>query len=271
MFGSTGSGRWRALVVAVAVSLALGTSGFLAGPAGGTRRSADRPAPSPAAAEVGPLFAGGPGGRHFCTASVVRSGPGDLILTAAHCVSGTGTGLYFAPGYRDGLAPFGYWRVTAAYVEPAWSRSAVPQADYAFLRVVPSGTARPSRIQAAVGGETLATSPAPGTPVTVRGYPEGSGGGPVACAARTYVHQGYAAFDCAGFSGGTSGGPWLSATTAGAPVVVGLIGGLKQGGCSASVSYSPQLGVAAQALLARAAAGGPADSVPAAPPDGCSS
>src|SRR5579884_3747285 len=213
MFGSTGSGRWRALVVAVAVSLALGTSGFLAGPAGGTRRSADRPAPSPAAAEVGPLFAGGPGGRHFCTASVVRSGPGDLILTAAHCVSGTGTGLYFAPGYRDGLAPFGYWRVTAAYVEPAWSRSAVPQADYAFLRVVPSGTARPSRIQAAVGGATLA----------------------------------------------------------GAPVVVGLIGGLKQGGCSASVSYSPQLGVAAQALLARAAAGGPADSVPAAPPDGCSS
>ncbi|HET9732252.1 MAG TPA: trypsin-like peptidase domain-containing protein [Acidimicrobiales bacterium] len=219
---------------------------------------------------VGPLFAGGAGGRHFCSASVVAAASRDLILTAAHCVSGTGEGLYFAPGYRDGTAPFGYWRVTAAYVDPAWLRSAAPQADFAFLRVVPVAPSQRRPVQEVVGGAALGAAPPTGARVDVTGYPAGFGG-PVSCAATTYQRAGYPAFRCAGFSDGTSGGPWLSRSGHGPARAVGLIGGLEQGGCSPAVSYSPRLGAPAQALLARASAGGPSDVVPAAPGDGCAS
>jgi Trypsin len=59
---------------------------------------------------VGALFtvSGGQLGRHFCTASVVDSPPGDLVITAAHCVSGMAAGqIAFVPGYRSGVAPYG--------------------------------------------------------------------------------------------------------------------------------------------------------------------
>jgi hypothetical protein len=40
---------------------------------------------------VGALFTTSSGqlGKHFCTASVVDSPAGDLLMTAAHCVTGT--------------------------------------------------------------------------------------------------------------------------------------------------------------------------------------
>src|SRR5579862_7309346 len=50
--------------------------------------------------QVGVLLAGpSVHGNHFCSASVVHSPAGNVIATAAHCVSGTGAGLLFAPGY----------------------------------------------------------------------------------------------------------------------------------------------------------------------------
>src|SRR5581483_10874289 len=53
---------------------------------------------------------------HICTGSVVHSPAHDLVLTAAHCVAGPGLGYDFAPGYHDGIAPFGVWSVRHAYV-----------------------------------------------------------------------------------------------------------------------------------------------------------
>ena len=88
--------------------------------------------------QVGALFAGSSDqGLHFCTASVVHSRGGDVIATAAHCVAGTGTGLLFVPGYHDGIAPYGTWTVSAAYVDPRWLGDHEPMADYAFLTVAP--------------------------------------------------------------------------------------------------------------------------------------
>ena len=61
---------------------------------------------------VGALFASadytGSTAAHFCTATVIDSPAGDLVLTAAHCVAGASQGAYtpgqitFAPGYDDG-------------------------------------------------------------------------------------------------------------------------------------------------------------------------
>src|SRR6516162_6297864 len=59
---------------------------------------------------VGALFTTSAGklGRHFCTASVVNSPAGDLVITAAHCVSGT-SNVAFVPGYDRGATPYGVW------------------------------------------------------------------------------------------------------------------------------------------------------------------
>jgi hypothetical protein len=67
------------------------------------------------------------------------------------------------------------------------------------------------------------------------------------------------AFTCDGFTGGTSGGPFLTgrgpAAAAGGGVVIGLIGGFEQGGELASVSYSPRFGRAVQSLYRTAERG----------------
>src|ERR1700733_13773224 len=121
---------------------------------------------------VGALFStiGGKLGHHFCTASVVNSPNGDLAITAAHCVSGLSGIVPFVPGYDEGATPYGVWTVNAVYVDKAWSTSANPDDDVAFLRVSQPGSIVP--IEDVTGAEQLAT----GTParqlVQVIGYPE---------------------------------------------------------------------------------------------------
>ncbi len=59
-------------------------------------------APAAAAAAVGALFTttGGRLASHFCTASVLDSPAGDLVMTAAHCLSGLAPSQFlFVPGY----------------------------------------------------------------------------------------------------------------------------------------------------------------------------
>jgi hypothetical protein len=65
---------------------------------------------------VGALFTTSAGqlGQHFCTASVVDSPAGDLVITAAHCVTGTSGTIEFVPGYDRGSQPYGAWTVTSS-------------------------------------------------------------------------------------------------------------------------------------------------------------
>ncbi len=193
------------------------------------------------------------GGDHFCTASVVDSPTRDLLVTAAHCVFGTGASIEFAPLLHDTALPAGVWDVTKIYIDPAWTKSFDPRHDVAFLRVAPHGR---TRVQDVVPGHLLG-SPTAGQPVNVSGYPLGSRGRPITCTAPLSLVDGYSAIGCAGFGNGTSGGPWVQAGH-----VVGVIGGLEQGGCSPDVEYSTPFGAAVQALFARAVAGGPGDLVP---------
>jgi len=223
--------------------------------------------------QVGALFAGAADqGLHFCSASVVHSPAGNVIATAAHCLSGTGVGLWFVPGYHDGVAPYGTWAVEAAYVDPRWLRDRDPHADYAFLTVSPQRVdGRPVEVEQAVGGDRLAVDRGFTTPVTVVAYPGRVGGRAIMCAATTYAHQGYPGFDCRGYVDGTSGGAWLTdyrpATRRGR--LYGVIGGLHQGGCSPDTSYTSYFDASTAKVLDRAARAATPDTVPSAGGDGC--
>jgi V8-like Glu-specific endopeptidase len=206
---------------------------------------------------VGALFtmSGGKLGRHFCTASVINSPHGDLVITAAHCVSGT-SGVVFVPGYDRGATPYGVWTVTKIYADRSWTASSDPNDDVAFLQVGQPRSIVP--IEDVTGAEQLET----GTParqlVDVIGYPD-SAGTPIAC--RNWTREPMSdqlEFDCGGYTDGTSGGPFLAdvnpRTAQG--TVIGVIGGYEQGGLTPQISYSPMFGANVAALYQLAVAGG---------------
>jgi len=220
---------------------------------------------------VGPVFPAGIGSPHECTGAVARSDQANLVLTAAHCLTGTGAGVAFVPGYHDGLAPFGVWTVDGVYVDPRWVAGQDPRFDYAVVTVVPArdGRRRPGRLSDLVGGYAVGVAPVPGRRVEVPAYAAGSNDVPFTCPAPTYSLNGYPAFDCHGYVSGTSGSPWLTRDRDGVPVIRGVIGGLHQGGCVEYTSYSSRFTPAVQALLVRATRGGPADELPLPGGDGC--
>ncbi|MFJ4715465.1 trypsin-like serine peptidase [Streptomyces sp. NPDC088785] len=193
------------------------------------------------------------GGPHFCSAGIVHSPSRDLLVTAAHCVFGGGATIEFAPLLHDSELPGGVWSVTGVYIDPAWTRSFDPRHDVAFLRVAPQAG---KKIEDVVPGAPLGT-PRAQQPVTVSGYPMGSRGRPLTCTAPLEDVDGYSGIHCAGFGSGTSGGTWLQDGQ-----LVGVIGGLEQGGCAPDVEYSTPFGDDVRTLFARATAGGRGDLAP---------
>jgi V8-like Glu-specific endopeptidase len=197
--------------------------------------------------------------RHFCTAAVVDSPAGNLLITAAHCVSGSRPGrLAFVPGYHDGRAPYGVWLVTRVFVDSQWLRTENPGHDVAFLTVRRAGSGAGPAIQQVTGGERLGTGWPSRAWVQVIGYPS-AGRQPVTCRNRTRpLGRGQLEFTCAGYTDGTSGGPFLARVRAatGDGTVIGVIGGYEQGGDLAAVSYSPRFGRAVRALYRAAASSG---------------
>lgn len=209
-------------------------------------------APDP---RVGAIFLGGQS-LHTCTASVVHSTAGDLILTAAHCMAG-GVDASFVPAFTEKAEPQEFWHVDAVYEDPRWVATQSPLADFAVARV--SRQDDESVEAEAGGGMTIGPSPRSGTDIAVTGYGLGVGGAPVGCTARVALERGYPSIRCAGLVDGTSGSPWFVGTT-----VVGITGGLDGGGCDENISYTSPFDGAITALLARAEAGGPADVAPSA-------
>jgi V8-like Glu-specific endopeptidase len=208
---------------------------------------------------VGALFVVSSGGlgRHFCTASVVHSPHEDLVITAAHCVSSKAPGqIAFVPGYHDGDDPYGVWLVTRVVVDARWRDSRDPNHDVAFLVIQRHGGT--TGVERLTGGERLGTGWPAWSLVHVIGYPDRAQWA-VICTSRTRPfgrHQ--MRFDCAGYTGGTSGGPFLasSLSATGLGTVIGVIGGYEQGGDLASVSYSPRFGRAMRDLYLTAVADG---------------
>lgn len=210
----------------------------------------------PAAAEpaTGALFSPGEDGDqdHHCSAGVVHSPDGDLIATAAHCVYrgsfGFRTNLVFAPGYRDGEAPYGIWVPTRIDVDPRWTEDQDPDHDVAFLRMRRPG--RPGeRLEDATGAHTIRFRPELPAPARVVGYPNDTEH-PVECfnTARA-AGPAQLRLDCADVPDGTSGGPVLTD----AHTLIGVVGG-RDGGGDETTSYSSRFDEAVRDLYERAVA-----------------
>ena len=185
--------------------------------------------------------------NHFCTASVVDSPTGNLIVTAAHCMQGQRVGhIVFVPDYSAGLAPYGLWTVTHVIEDQPWLASGDPDDDFAFLVVSQRGGKIP--VQNLTGGELIGVGQSAGRSVVVAGYPNLQNT-PVSCENTVSAFSSTQfEFDCDGFTDGTSGSPLLADLTPAGPgdhptartaaTVIGVIGGYEQGGYTASVSYA---------------------------------
>jgi V8-like Glu-specific endopeptidase len=229
-----------------------------------TRMSAIAPKGIPTAEKfggvprVGALFSTTGGKGHFCTASVVDSAAGDLVITAAHCVydksGGYATNVEYVPGYHDGERPYGAWAVRKITVASGWRQSQNPNLDVAFLAVGPAGGAR---IQARTGGLTLGTGRGYAEAIEPIGY-NNTDDEPVRCQTHSFKSQAaQLEFYCHGFWNGTSGGPWIAGFNArtGTGTLIGVIGGYEQGGDYDWASYSPYFGSAVRSLFQQAGGG----------------
>lgn len=223
---------------------------------GHTVPAVNRGVPFDGTGAVGALFtrSGGKLGAHFCTASVVSSPAGNLLITAAHCMQGKSLGsVVFAPGYHNGRFPYGIWVVTAIYVDSAWATSQNPDDDVAFLIAGQPGT----HIQRRTGAEILRIDRPPQM-VRVIGYPDATNR-PITCTApaRSFGAR-QMVFDCDNYTNGTSGGPFLAHVNpkTGDGWVIGVIGGYQQGGDTSQVSYAASFGTAVAVLYAKAQTGG---------------
>jgi V8-like Glu-specific endopeptidase len=209
-------------------------------------------------AAVGALFTESSGklSGHFCTASVVNSTHGDLAITAAHCVTGRSAPIVFIPGYANGEEPYGIWTVIRVYTDQNWQSSQNPDDDVAFIQLADASDGVP--IEDVTGAEQLGTGRSAHALVQVIGYPDGKSQ-PVWCMNWTKnFSSSQLEFDCAGYTDGTSGSPFLADVSAssGQGTVVGVIGGYEKGGDTSSVSYSIAFGTNVAGLYQAAEAGG---------------
>ncbi len=218
-----------------------------------------RTAGAGSALRVGALFEHDASGNHFCTASVVSSPGKNLLITAAHCIhggkgsSGYTTDIVFIPGYRDGQEPFGVWTPARLLVAPQWASSSDPDYDVGFVVLQPRNG---ENIQQVLGANRLGIDNGYRYLVHVTGYPD-SANAPITCVNWTERQSAtQLKFACGGYTGGTSGSPWVTRFNAisHTGTIVGVIGGYEEGGDTPSVSYSPRLGPGIQQLYQQAAA-----------------
>ncbi|MFH8566771.1 trypsin-like serine peptidase [Streptomyces sp. NPDC017988] len=188
--------------------------------------------------------------KHNCTASVVHSPKGNLILTAGHC--GNGDKYAFVPQYRTGKTPaqqpHGIWAVDRVFKDPRRTdHGPGSDLDFAFATVKPDSPGKHGRqIEDITGANTLTRTPRYDLSVTVIGYPSARNAPKdqaIKCRTKTTRLTGYKQLrmECGGFFGGTSGSPWLmdfdERTKTGK--VIGNLGGAGGGGATDSVSYAP--------------------------------
>ncbi len=212
--------------------------------------------PSAPGVRVGALFEQDASGDHFCTASVVASPGRDLLITAAHCINGGKGGGYrqdivFIPGYRDGQAPSGIWAPAQLIVAPQWESSSDPDFDVGFVVLEPD---HGKNIEQVLGADQLGIDPGYRNQVRVTGYPA-SADAPITCTGWTSQQSpSQLRFECDGFTGGTSGSPWVTRVDpqTGTGTIVGVLGGYQEGGSTAAISYSPYLGEQVEQLYRQA-------------------
>ena len=244
-----GAGRlivFRSALVTAVLAVAATVLGIALVPGTGTASRLPVSRGAGLSSAIGALFTTTQSGSlasHFCSATVVDSPAGDLVLTAAHCVTGRATDtVAFVPAYAHGKAPYGIWMVTKVFADQNWRTSADPDDDFAFLEVKRTGST--ARVEDATGAEAVGIGQPAGEIVTVTGYPSDLDA-PISCDNDALAYSATQfQFDCDGYTNGTSGGPFLShvLSPGGPGIVIGVIGGFEQGGQTPSVSYAARFG-----------------------------
>jgi V8-like Glu-specific endopeptidase len=246
----------RPAALTIAITTAVVAAIALSPPAGTATTVED--AVSSRTQTVGALFTIAPGGglgMHFCTASVVDSPTGNLVLTAAHCMSErSASQVEFVPDYSRGRTPFGVWKVSRVIEDQNWTSSSDPDDDFAFLVVSQSGMSAP--VERLTGGEVIGIGHGPGLMVRVAGYPDNLNA-MISCENTAFEFTAtQLQFDCGGFTNGTSGSPLLADVSprGGLDTVIGVIGGYELGGSTSSVSYAARFDANMAALYKAALA-----------------
>ncbi|MCL6299370.1 trypsin-like serine peptidase [Streptomyces kronopolitis] len=243
--------------------------------AGATRPAADPPPPShpfDGLPQVGTFFwTDGSNTGRFCGGTVVRSPHHDLVVTAAHCLRSPDPKrrLSFVPQYHDGLKPHGIYPVDRIYLDQRYydlGTSGGARWDFAVVRL--GAREDGAEVEDVTGG--FALLPYPGYDhrnVRLIGYPGNSDTThpkPLDCASSTHRYTStdpaapgdFLEIACAGYIGGTSGGPFLVRDFSGY-ALIGVIGGYHTGGDFPDVSYSSYFTLDTLALYAHAVDGDP--------------
>jgi hypothetical protein len=158
------------------------------------------------------------------------------------------------------------WTPARLVVAEGWASGADPDLDVGFVVLRPY---RGHAIQQVLGADTLGFDPGYRNLVQVTGYPA-SRDRPITCQNWTTRQSAtQLRFECDGFTGGTSGSPWLTgfdpaagtgrghrprAPAAGTGRIAGVLGGYQEGGSTAGVSYSAYLGRPIRQLYRQATA-----------------
>ncbi|MGW2918349.1 trypsin-like serine peptidase [Streptomyces angustmyceticus] len=203
--------------------------------------------------QVGTFFwTDGSNTGRFCGGTVVRSPHHDLVVSAAHCLRSPDPKrhLSFVPQYHDGLKPHGIYPVDRIYLDQRYydlGTAAGARWDYAVVRLAAREDG--AEVEEVTGGFGLL--PYPGydhRKVRLIGYPGNSDTThpkPLDCTSSTHRYTStdpaapgdFLEIACAGYIGGTSGGPFLVKDFTGY-ALIGVIGGYHTGGDFPDVSYS---------------------------------
>ncbi|MFG3252343.1 trypsin-like serine peptidase [Streptomyces sp. NPDC048172] len=118
----------------------------------------------------GKLFVTIEGKRTACSADAVTSRNRSTVITAGHCVKWETwhENLVFVPGYHDGKAPYGKWKVRKALTTPQWEKGQDLDYDAAAVVVAPRGG---KRLTDVVGGQGLSFNGAYGEAAYSFGFP----------------------------------------------------------------------------------------------------
>ncbi|MGP3928386.1 trypsin-like serine peptidase [Nonomuraea sp. KM88] len=209
---------------------------------------------------TGRVFLTVAGADFVCSASTVKSGNKDLVVTAGHCVK-DGAGEWaanwtFVPGYgAGGRGPFGQYAARRMFVAGPWARSGDDNYDVGMVALT---TSRGRHVADVVGTQEIAFNAPRGGQAFGFGYPADppyNGGHLVYCAGRLrddpHKQTRDQGLGCA-MTAGSSGGPWM--TSFDAATGRGTITSLSSFKYSDDqrTMYGPYLGDAAKALYTMA-------------------
>jgi V8-like Glu-specific endopeptidase len=229
-----------------------------------------------AAARTGKVFFTLGGSDYVCSGSVVDSAHDNLVLTAGHCLYGSGkyaTNFLFSPGY-DGKAaikaPHGDWvaepqdlRTTLGY-----ERTEDLNYDVGFARVRGTGA---ETLASTVGEQGIGFPTVAGATALAMGYPAAS---PYDGTTLTYC-SGAVTPDPYGMTtqglvcnmtGGSSGGPWFrDVGSDGSGTAYSLNSYRYTSGKHANKMFGPQFGASVQSLYDAMSAAPAAATAPTGP------